>query len=74
MSEEKVFIELSKAEALVLFDLLARFDKSDALEVEHQSEKRVLWDIHSSLERVLVEPFSRDYAELLAEARGQVAD
>jgi hypothetical protein len=74
MTEEKVAIELSKAEALVLFDLLARFDRDDELAVEHQSEKRVLWNIHCSLERALVEPFSPDYAELLAEARGRVAD
>lgn len=74
MTEEKVVIELSNAEALVLFDLLARFDKDDVLTFEYQSEKRVLWNIHCSLERVLVEPFSPDYAELLAEARGRVAD
>lgn len=74
MTEEKVVIELSKAEALVLFDLLARFDRDDALKVEHQSEKRVLWDILCSLEKVLVEPLGSDYEELLAEARGRVAD
>jgi len=74
MTEEKVAIELSRVEALVLFDLLARFDKDGELTVEHQSEKRVLWNIHCSLEGVLVEPFSPDYAELLAEARGRVAD
>lgn len=74
MTEEKVAIELSRSEALVLFDLLARFDRDDALTVEHQSEKRVLWNIHCSLERVLAEPFSPGYAQLLAEARGQVAD
>jgi hypothetical protein len=69
---EKVFIELSKAEALVLFDLLARFDKDEKLIIENQAEERVLWNIHCSLEKVLVEPFSPDYAKLLAEARNQV--
>ncbi len=69
---EKVFIELSKAEALVLFDLLGRFDKDEKLIMENQAEERVLWNIHCSLEKVLVEPFSPDYAKLLAEARNQV--
>jgi len=69
---EKVFIELSKAEALVLFDLLARFDKDEKSIIENQAEERVLWNIHCSLEKVLVEPFSPDYAKLLAEARNQV--
>jgi hypothetical protein len=59
---EKVFIELSKAEALVLFDLLARFDKDEKSIIENQAEERVLWNIHCSLEKVLVEPFSPDYA------------
>lgn len=74
MTEEKVVIEISTAEALVLFDLLARFDKDEKLIVEHQSEARVLWNIHCSLERILVEPFNANYAELLTKARNQVAD
>lgn len=71
---EKVIIGLSKAEALVLLDLLARFDKDEKLIIEHQSEARVLWNIHCSLEKELVEPFSTDYAKLLMEARNQVGE
>ena len=74
MTEEMVAIELSQAEALVLFDLLARFDKDEKIEIEHQAEERVLWNIHCSLEKILVEPFKPDYRELLTRARNQVAD
>jgi hypothetical protein len=74
MAEEKVVIELSKAEALVLFDLLARFDNDEKITIEHQSEERVLWDIQCSLEKILVEPFMPNYTELPTRARNQVAD
>ena len=74
MTEEKVVVELSKAEALVLFGLLTRFDIDEKFIVTHQSEERVLWNILGSLEKALVEPFSPDYAELLTKARNQVAD
>lgn len=71
---EKIIIELSKAEALVLFELLARFDKDEKLIIENQAEARVLWNVHCSLEKVLVEPFSPDYEKLLTEARTEVGN
>lgn len=66
---------LTRAEALVLFEWLHR---NEATDVEHptlgvdEAELRVLWDMSASLERVLTEPFARDYVSLVAKARSEV--
>ena len=70
-------LSLSRAEALVLFDLLHR---AEALDSEYSSlgarpaEHRVLWDISALLERHLTEPFAADYDRLVAMARAEVAE
>ncbi len=61
-----ISVELSEDEALVLFDWLARFNERKDLDFAEQAERRILWDIESSLESVLIQPFSEDYALLLA--------
>jgi len=68
-TESAVAISLTPDQALVLFEWLAREDGKDALPTEHPAELQVLWDLEAQLERVLVEPFRPDYAELLAAAR-----
>ena len=74
MSEEKITIELTPAEALVLFDFLTRFSDKEILEIEDQAEARVLWDACCLLERQLVEPLMPNYDELLEKARDEVRD
>jgi hypothetical protein len=71
---EKVAIELSNKEALVLFEFLHRFDDEDAYPFADQAEQRVLWKLEGVLEKQLVEIFSPHYGKLLAEAREQVRD
>ena len=71
-SPERVTIELSNAEALVLFEFLRRCDDEDTYQFEDQVEERVLWTLEGNLETQLVEIFSTDYGRLLAEAREQV--
>ncbi|BCW60266.1 MULTISPECIES: hypothetical protein [Micrococcaceae] len=71
---EQVTIELDEDQALVLFDWLCHLNDGKAPVVTHQAEKRVLWDIQSDLESVLVAPFEANYTELLAQARYRVAD
>jgi hypothetical protein len=70
----RVAIDLSGAEALVLFDWLVRFNDRQDNEFEDQAERRVLCDIEAILEKELVEPFRSDYLELLQRAREQVRD
>jgi hypothetical protein len=65
-------ITLTRAEALVLFELLSRFSKTETLVIEHAAEERVLWDICSLLEEKLVEPFEEDYESILQTARASL--
>jgi hypothetical protein len=66
-------LDLTDDEALVLFEWLSREDKRSAIPVEDPSEKTVLWSIHCQLEKALVQPFKKDYATLVAEARHRVS-
>jgi hypothetical protein len=73
---QSVTLVLPPAEALVLFELLARWEQTDAASVplEHQAEQRVLWNILCMLERELGEPFMPDYQFWLDRARELVRD
>lgn len=74
MSEGEVAITFSKAEALVLFEFLARSDENGAFSFEDTAEQRVVWLLLAQLERDLVEPLRPDYASLLRRARDLVRD
>ncbi len=74
MAEPNISVKLSQAEALVLFDWLARFNKTGRSDIEDQAEQRVLWDLEAMLEAVLVEPLESSYDDLLAAARAKVRD
>jgi hypothetical protein len=71
-SESPVKIELTRDEALVLFDLLHRFEKTEKLDLQHQAEEQALWNLSCLLERELVEPFSRNYDEIPEQARARL--
>jgi hypothetical protein len=63
----------SADEALVPFDWLVRTSAAnEPAPFADQAEQRVFSDMECMLERVLVEPFSRDYISLLDAARGVV--
>jgi len=74
MSEEKVMIELSQSEALVLFEFVSRFTDVERLEIADRAEERVLWNVCGRLEKILVEPFRENYDDLLAKARDEVRE
>jgi hypothetical protein len=74
MSKGKVKLELSPSEALVLFEFVSRFSHDGKLEIRDQAEERVLWDMCSSLEGALAEPFLQKYDDALAKAREEVRD
>ena len=72
---DEISIGLSREQALVLYDWLAR--KGAAVQpaaFEDQAEQRVLWDLESALESVLDEPLRADYRELIAAARARLRD
>ena len=72
---DDISIGLSRDQALVLFEWLARTGASDQpAEFEDQAEQRVLWDLEAVLESVLTEPLNADYRQRLDAARGRVRD
>lgn len=75
MAAKKLNIELTKEEAIVLFEFLGRFNERDDSSIfEDQSEQRVLWDIECILEKELSEPFQANYQEIVKKARKAVRD
>lgn len=72
MSEEPIRIELSSDEALVLFEFLYRYSDTDKLTIEDQAEQVALWGLCNSLESILVEPFQKNYGDLVASARDAI--
>lgn len=71
---QKVQIELTSDEALVLFELLSRYSDSESLVIEDQAEQRALWNLLCVLERQLVEPLRPEYVDLLQRARERLRD
>lgn len=70
-----VRLYLSRDQALVLFDWLARTSAADApVGFEDQAERRAMWDLESSLEALLAEVLSSDYRAEVDAARTRVRD
>jgi len=68
-----VTLTLSPDEALVLFDLLHRWEDADSIDSALlPGEQTALWNLSALLERVLVEPFDPDYLRLITEARARL--
>jgi hypothetical protein len=63
-------LNLDRATALVLFELLSSREDEIVSTLRLQvPERNAIWSVVTALEKVLVEPFSPDYAEHLAAAR-----
>jgi len=68
-------LTISKDEALVLFDFLARFNEVEHLDIfKDQSEQKTLWILEGQLENQLAEPFIPDYKDIINEARNNIRD
>ncbi len=70
----QVALHLTRAEALVFFEWLARVDSADARLRVDQAEQHVLWTLEGQLEKALTEPLQANYQELLEEARREVRE
>ena len=66
-----ISVHLSRDEALVLFEFLAREAEAGAevLRFEHPAELHALWRVEAQLEKALTEIFSPSYGEILERAR-----
>ena len=73
--ENKITLELTTDEAVVLFELLSRINqKSNTDLFEDQAEQRILWNLESDLESSLADPFRADYENVVRKARKAVRD
>jgi hypothetical protein len=72
---EEVIVTLTSDEALVLFELLHRWEDADRIETALMpGEQTALWALSGRLESVLIEPFEGNYRELVDQARGRLAE
>jgi hypothetical protein len=70
-------IDLSDDEALVLFELLSRYEEQGSnrtLLVREAAERNALWSLSASLEKQLVAPFQKNYEEMLSAARARLEE
>ena len=73
MANEDIPISLTGDEALVLFDLLHRWEGDGEVGApRHDAERVALWSLSALLERVLWEPLDPRYAELVSAARARL--
>jgi hypothetical protein len=72
MTPDKISLTLSKQEALVLFEWLAKVEPMGTTVFQHLSEEKVLWKIQGQLESTLQEPFAPNYDDLVSQARADV--
>jgi hypothetical protein len=69
-----VTITLTSDEALVLFELLHRWEDTDRVSTpQHKGEQVALWNLSALLERELTEPFDSQYGDLVAAAKARLA-
>lgn len=70
-----VTVVLTRDQAMVLFDWLARTGSSGRPAVfEDQAEQRALWLLETSLESSLSEPLASDYRDRVEAARRRLRD
>lgn len=72
---DKILLQLSDDEALVLLNWLFRFNESgNDTFFEDQAEQRVLWDMEAVLEKVVSAALDNNYQEILSKARQKIRD
>jgi hypothetical protein len=72
--DRSVYIRLSHAEALVLFEWLARTEAAKSMPIEDPAEEQVLWRIEGQLESELTEPLGPNYKEAVEAARKAIRE
>ncbi len=51
MADTEVTLQITQAEAVVLFEFLSRYTETDQLQIHDQSEQQMLWNLLCVLER-----------------------
>jgi hypothetical protein len=68
-----VTLHLTPDEALVLSEFFARFEQTDKFALRHTAEFVAFSRIAAQLDKLLVEPFQRDYQVLVEAARERLS-
>ena len=71
MTDQAVILDAD--EAIVLFEILHRWEDEDVDLKLLPGEQTALWALSAALERVLLEPFEPHYAEILQRARERLS-
>jgi len=74
VSPDRIQLDMSTNEALVLFEWLTRVNASDSDMFQDQAEQRVCWNLEAMLEPQLAALLARDYDQRLKAARAAVRD
>ena len=69
---DKILVELTRSEAVVLFEFLARSGEKEGYSIADHAEQRVLWNLENSLESQLWEILDPKYDEILNAARSAI--
>ena len=72
VSDETVMLKMGKNEALILFELLADFHSQPELRIADNADRLALIRIQGALEKTLIEPFSKEYKQLIERARASL--
>jgi hypothetical protein len=67
--KDTLTVTIGKAEALILFELLADFHRQNVLPIKDNADRLALVRMHGALESTLTEPFSKEYDQILEAAR-----
>jgi hypothetical protein len=65
---EDTTLTIGRAEALILFEMLADFYNQSAIEISSPAQRLALVRLHGALQKSLVEPFMPEYRKLIEEA------
>jgi len=72
MPDKKISVRIGRDEAVVLFEMLAKFTRQKALSVRDEAERLALFRLHGALESTLTEPFRPEYKQLVDESRSRL--
>ena len=67
-------LNITKDEALVLFEFFNRFDEPDRLEFTHPAEYLALVKVAGQIDKITSAMFDSSYDTLLGNARSRIAD
>lgn len=73
MTDENMHLVIGRAEALVLFEMLADLYNQPRLNIGSLAERIALIRLQGALEKTLVEPFMPEYKTLVEEARSHLS-